>query len=203
MHWKIADLSPGGNSSKSLWHPLSGGSEPSWDTKCLPDFQSLSWPQHNFTQVGIKSVCYRQQTLLYAEGLKSNLPKPATQKMIACASLCVCVCVLFCKYLTTSELLTPGKEGSLSGRLQQSSAPGCWTHSVGGVWASCLPHSPVNSARSPVCGSLQLGVGRGGWTGEQGKGWNGGPDWVLWKIGITSHESSSKYRAKRLDEQSP
>lgn len=135
MHWKIADLSLGGNSSKSLWHLLSGGSE----SKCPPGCQSFSWPQHNFIQVGIKSVCYSQQTLFYTRDSSLTYQKPATQRWL---HVLLCVCVLFCNYLTTSGLLTPGKEGFLSGRLQQRSACGYWTHSVGGVLGELFAIKP-------------------------------------------------------------
>lgn len=85
--------------------------------------------------------------------------------MIACAS----VCVLFCKYLTSNELLTPGKEGCLSSRFSRAVcgvAEYTWWVEL---WVNCSPQSPVNSVRNvfvALCSWVWSGKGEMGSRGR-------------------------------------
>lgn len=134
IHWKIVDLSLGGNWSKSLWHFLSGGSESNWDTKHLPDWQSLPGQRH----AGWYKICFLQLT---ATVLHRGLKVSSTEIQLHKRRLHVlpCASCLFCKYLSVSELLTPGKEGSRSHQLQQNIVCVCRTRSVGLHWVGGLP----------------------------------------------------------------
>lgn len=208
MYWsyrqrKIGGLALRGNCSKSLWDFLSGASESNWYTMCLPDCQRLSpliVALCNFIQVDIKLVFYNWQPLCYTKDLKFNLPK---SRYTQDNCMCFHVSCLFCKHSPLRALLAPAKESCL---IDFSRALPMFPECAQRGWmmyGRAVCHKALLFYQENSSAFLKLGVGREGWTGEQGKGWNGGPDWVLWKPVITNHESCRNYRAKRLDEQSP
>lgn len=188
MHWKILDLSLGGNWGKSLWHFLSGGLESNWDTKCLPDCQSLpsTTALHNSIQVDTKSVFYNQQTLFCAEGLKSNLLKSTCTKD-DCMCFRVCLVCFVNILLSVNSWHQPRGDLcliDLSRVFPTFAKHAQWVRMMYG-WA--VYYKAPLLYKEHDFASLHLGAGR------EGLKWRTRL-WVLWKAGIKTHESCSKYR---------